>query len=97
MRLIDGVSGILGLGGGSQVGGRLFSGLKSVIVPSSIEALCKLSVHESGSIESVMSKAGSKLQRIEESAFYSGGLKSIVIQSSIEVLCESCFSNCQSF
>jgi hypothetical protein len=94
MRLVDGVRRILRLGGDLRVGRKLFDGLKSVVIPSFVEMLCKSSVREYDSVQSVMFKAGSKLQRIEESAFYSSGLKSIVIASSVEILCESCFSNC---
>jgi hypothetical protein len=47
-------------------GRRLLSGLKSVVIPSSIEVLCKSSVRECDSVESVMFEAGSKLQRIEQ-------------------------------
>jgi hypothetical protein len=96
MRLVDGVRQILRLGGGSGVGRRLFGGLKSVVIPSSVEVLCKSYVRECSSVESVMFEADSKLQRIEESAFLSSGLKLIIIPSSVEVLCKSCFSYCKS-
>jgi hypothetical protein len=96
MRLVDDVRRILRLGGGSRVGRKLFGGLKSVVIPSFDEVLYKSFVQEYRSVEFVMCEAGSKLQRIEKSAFDSSGLKSIVIPSSVEVLCESCFSNCKS-
>jgi hypothetical protein len=41
MRLVDGVRRILRLGGGSQIGRKLFGALKSVVIPSSVEVLCK--------------------------------------------------------
>jgi hypothetical protein len=92
---VDGVKRILRLDGCSLVGRRLFRGLKSILLPSSIEPLCKSSVRECGSAKFVLFEAGSMLQRIKESASDSSGPKSIAISLSIEVLCESCFSNCQ--
>jgi hypothetical protein len=93
---VDGVKRIRRLGGGSHAGGPLVSGSKSVVIPSSVEVLCKSSITESDSVESVMSEAGSKLQWIEESAFAESRLKLIVVLSSIEMLCKSCFSGCES-
>jgi hypothetical protein len=66
MRLVHGVRPILRLGGGSGVGGRLFGGLKSVVIPRSVEMLCKSFVREWGSVQSVMFESGSKLQQVEK-------------------------------
>jgi hypothetical protein len=41
MRLADGVRRILGLGGRSHVGGPFFRGSRSVVIPSSVDILCK--------------------------------------------------------
>jgi hypothetical protein len=96
IRLVEGVKQILRLGGGSRVGGPLLSGLKSVVIPSSVEVLCRSDITKCSFVESVIFETGSKLRRIEESTFSASGLKSIVIPSSVEMLCESCFSGCKS-
>jgi hypothetical protein len=95
MRLVDGVKRILCLGGGSRVGGPLLSGSKSVVIPSSIEVLCRSYVAKYGSIESLTFEAGSHFQRIEKSTFSESELKSIVIPSSVKVFDKSCFVRCK--
>jgi hypothetical protein len=77
---MDGVRLILRLGGGSRGGGRLFSVLKFIVIPSSVEVLCKSPIAEYGSIESLTFESGSHLQRIEESTFSGSGLKSIIFR-----------------
>jgi hypothetical protein len=72
------------------------SGLKSIIIPSSVEILCKSCFASCESLESVLFENDSKLQRIGEAAFYTSGLKSIIIPSSVEILCKSCFASCKS-
>jgi hypothetical protein len=72
------------------------SGLKSIIIPSSVEVLGEFCFSNCHSLSSITFESDSHLQRIEKSAFSSSGLKSIVIPSSVEVLCESCFSRCES-
>jgi hypothetical protein len=47
-------------------------------------------------LQSIIFENGSKLNRIEESAFYQSGLKSIVIPSSVEIFGRSCFQECKS-
>jgi hypothetical protein len=65
------------------------SGLKSIVIPSSVEILCKSSFRGCKSLESILFENDSKLTRIEEAAFSQSGLKSIVIPSSIEVVCRA--------
>jgi hypothetical protein len=96
MRLVDGVRRILGIGGGSHIGGRFCSRSKSVIIPSSVDMLCKSFVAGLRSVESVTFGGGCRLQRLEESAWSESELESIIIPSSVEVLCKSCFSRCAS-
>jgi hypothetical protein len=96
MRLVNGVRRILGLGGGSHVGGAFCRGSKSVVIPSSVDILCKSFVTDLGSVNSITFEAGCRLQRIEESSFSWSGLRSIVIPHSVEVLCKSCFAECRS-
>jgi hypothetical protein len=76
---------------------QCFRDCKSIIIPSSIEILCKLCFCKCESLSSIIFESGSHLQRIEEYAFSINGLISIVIPSSIEVLCKSCFYRCISF
>jgi hypothetical protein len=94
MKLVDGVKRILRLGGGSRVGGSFIRRSKSVVIPSSVDMLCRSFVRGLGSIESVTFEAGCRLQRIEESAFLYSVLISIIIPSSVEILCNSCFYEC---
>jgi hypothetical protein len=51
--------------------------LTSIIIPSSVEVLCKKCFCDCQSLTSVVFEQGSKLQRIEGSAFTGSGLKSI--------------------
>jgi hypothetical protein len=93
---VDDVGRILRLGGGSRVGGPFFRGSRSVVIPSSVDILCKSFVTDLDSVESVTFEADCRLQRIEEFAFLSSGLRWIKIPLSIEVLCKSCFAGCKS-
>jgi hypothetical protein len=72
------------------------SGLKSILIPSSVIVLGKHSFYECKSLESVTFESGSRLERIEEYAFYHSGLKSIEIPSSVVVLDKKSFSECKS-
>jgi hypothetical protein len=46
------------------------SGLKSIIIPSSVEHLCKSCFSCCNSLSSISFETGSNLQRIEESDFF---------------------------
>jgi hypothetical protein len=66
--------------------------LKSIEIPSSVVVLGKWSFYECKSLESVTFESGSRLERIEESAFSWSGLKSIEIPSSVILLGKESFS-----
>jgi hypothetical protein len=69
------------------------SGLKSILIPSSVVVLGKSSFYECSSLESVTFESGSRLERIEESAFSNDkALRSIVIPSSVKVLERASFA-----
>jgi hypothetical protein len=53
------------------------SGLKSIVIPSSVVVLGKMCFYGCKSLESVTFESGSRLERIEECAFSGSGLKSI--------------------
>jgi hypothetical protein len=55
------------------------SGLKSILIPSSVFVLGNWSFRECNSLESVIFESGSRLERIGECAFYKSGLQSIEI------------------
>jgi hypothetical protein len=73
-----------------------FGSFRSVVIPSSIVVLGKKSFYEFESLESVTFESGSRLERIEESAFRGSGLKSILIPSSVVVLGKESFVWCKS-
>jgi hypothetical protein len=76
---------------------RYFGVCSSVVVPSSVVVLGKASFLGCESLTSVIFESGSRLERIEESAFrLSKGLHSIEIPSSVVVLGESSFFRCRS-
>jgi hypothetical protein len=62
------------------------SGICSIVIPSSVVLLGKMSFFQCRSLESVTFENGSRLERIEESAFSMSGLPMIVIPSSVIVL-----------
>jgi hypothetical protein len=69
--------------------------LSAIRIPSSVEVLCEKSFSACGRLSSVICEPGSKLSRIEPSAFSGGiALSAICIPSSTEVLGERCFSGC---
>jgi hypothetical protein len=68
------------------------SGLKSILIPSSVVVLGKASFRSCNSLESVTFESGSRLERIEESAFYDSGLESIVIPESVTFIDGSAFN-----
>jgi hypothetical protein len=72
------------------------SGLKSIIIPSSVEILCQSCFRYCRSLESIIFENDSKLIRIGELAFSESGLKSIIIPSSVEILCKSWIEGCRS-
>jgi hypothetical protein len=59
------------------------SGLKSILIPSSVVILGKASFYECTSLESVTFESGSRLERIGESAFSLSRLASIEIPASV--------------
>jgi hypothetical protein len=72
------------------------TGLKKITIPSSVEVIGENSFSWCRSLSEVTFERGSKLQRIEELAFYLTGLKKITIPSSVEVIGENCFQSCES-
>jgi hypothetical protein len=68
----------------------------SVVIPSSIVILGKSCFQWSKALKCVHFQSGSRLERIEESAFGSSGLNSIVIPSSVLVLGRRSFQYCES-
>jgi hypothetical protein len=70
------------------------SGLTWIIVPKSVEVLCRRCFYNCRSLTSVTFESDSKLQRMEESAFAGSDLTSIIVPKSVKVLCKECFSNC---
>jgi TPR repeat protein len=70
--------------------------LTSIVIPSSVVVLGKCSFSTCTSLESVTFESGSRLERIDESAFHGCALKSIVIPSSVVVLGKESFSGCKS-
>jgi hypothetical protein len=59
------------------------SGLRSIEIPSSVVVLGKMSFDSCKSLESVTFETGSRLERIEKSAFNGSGSKSIEIPPSV--------------
>jgi hypothetical protein len=82
----------------NEISGSAFraSGLRSIIIPSSIIVLGKWSFCWCRSLEFVIFENGSRLERIEESAFSGSGLSSIVIPLSVVVLGKRSFHYCKS-
>jgi hypothetical protein len=77
--------------GGSTIF-RYFGACRSIVIPRSIVVLGKRSFNECKSHESVTFESGSRLERIEESAFSFGGLKSIEIPASVSFIDGSAFA-----
>jgi hypothetical protein len=75
---------------------RYFGSSRSIVIPSSVLVLEKGSFYECKSLESVTFETGSRLERIEESAFSRSGLKSITIPSSVIVSGKESFRECKS-
>jgi hypothetical protein len=73
-----------------------WSGLTAIILPSSVELVCKSCFFNCKSLTSVTFEPDSKLQQIDEDAFQWSGLTAIILPSSVELLCKECFSNCTS-
>jgi hypothetical protein len=75
---------------------RYFGVGSSVTVPRSVEVLCSGCFGDCSGVLSVLFEEGSKLRRIESSAFCHSSLTSIVIPRGVEVICSQCFANCES-
>jgi hypothetical protein len=73
---------------------RYFGSSRSIVLPSSVVVLGESSFRECNSIESVFLENGSRLRRIEESAFSGTGLGMIVIPCSVHDLGEWCLADC---
>jgi hypothetical protein len=67
------------------------SGLKSILIPSSVVILGEKSFWSCESLESVTFESGSRAERIEEDAFSRNGLKSILIPGSVTFIDDSAF------
>jgi RNase P/RNase MRP subunit POP5 len=80
------------------------TGLKSIVIPSSVVVLGKCSFAQCKSLESVSFESGSRLERIEDGAFRfsppkgptGGALKEIVIPASVAFLGEAVFARMKS-
>jgi hypothetical protein len=72
------------------------SELQSIIIPASVEILCKYCFVGCESLPSIIFESDSHLQRIEESAFSNSELQSIIVPEPVEILCKYCFAECQS-
>jgi hypothetical protein len=75
---------------------QYFASCRSIMIPSSVVVLGKESFYECKSLGSVTFEGGSRLERIEESAFRESGLKSIEIPSSVVILGKGSFAGCRS-
>jgi hypothetical protein len=75
---------------------RYFGSCRSIVIPFSVVVLGNSSFYECKSLESVTFENGSRLERIEESAFHRSGLQSILIPSYVVVLGIRSFSGCKS-
>jgi hypothetical protein len=73
-----------------------FSRCQTIIIPSWVVVLGKMSFAGCRDLKSLTFESGSQLSEIEESAFAETGLTSIVIPSSVSVLGELCFAGCGS-
>jgi hypothetical protein len=62
------------------------------MIPSSVEMLGECCFVRCGSLTSLTFESGSRLSRIESSAFRVAGLIEIIVPSSVEVLAEECFA-----
>jgi hypothetical protein len=71
-------------------------GLKSIVVPSSIEVLCESCFSGCEALSPITFQSDSHLRRTEISAFGWSGLHSIIIPSSVDMFCESCCDYCKS-
>jgi hypothetical protein len=56
--------------------------------------ICEFCFSDCKSLASITFETGSRLSRLEKSAFSGSGLRSIHFPASIEVICEFCFSDC---
>jgi hypothetical protein len=81
-----------------QIDEKAFSGdantsnqLKSIVIPSSVVVLGKESFYWCECLESVTFEIGSRLERIDESAFSESKLKSITIPPGVALICGSAF------
>jgi hypothetical protein len=75
---------------------RFVSRIRTIRIPSSIEIICKGCLQGHLSLREVTFESGSKLWRIETSAFGFSGLKTIQLPSSVEYIGEDCFFHCRS-
>jgi hypothetical protein len=71
------------------------SGLRSILIPSSVIVLGKESFCVCKSLESVTFENGSRLELIEESGFHGSGLRSIEIPFSVVVSGKLNFYRCE--
>jgi hypothetical protein len=75
---------------------RSYGSYGSIVIPSSVVVLARHSFYNCKSLGSVRFESGSRLERIEEIAFYESGLTSIEIPSSVVVLGTASFWLCHS-
>jgi hypothetical protein len=73
---------------------RCFGACHSVVIPAACVVLGKDSFYRCKSLESILFENASRLERIDDRAFYQTGLKSIVIPSSVVVIGRESFFEC---
>jgi hypothetical protein len=74
-----------------------FCGLRSIVVPKSVEVLGKQCFDFCGRLTSVLFENGSRLRRIETECFRCcASLERVSIPASVEILCSRCFHCCTS-
>jgi hypothetical protein len=70
--------------------------VKKIQIPSSVEFIGNCCFYECKSLCEITFESRSKLQRIEEYAFYETGVKNVQIPSSVEFIGKKCFYGCNS-
>jgi hypothetical protein len=69
---------------------------EKVVVKKEVEAIGEFCFFECQSLHEVIFEKGSKVERLEKSAFSGCSLDKIVIPASVKVIGEKCFCHCSS-